>query len=155
MFIYTTSGRESSMPSLHIAGVPTSHHTNSCWDDRPSLKTATICYPKVGSDYMVTRGGGHDRRLVLSHAHSQSTNRLTHNTKSGELQTPHYYKPVQIDYFRGQAHKNVTVRFTSKPLLASVRILFYSCPGAEIVITGSKFAPWDLFELHRNFEAAR
>ena len=39
---------------------------------------------------------------------------MAHNSQSGELRTPHYCLPVQIDYLRGQAHWNVAITFKSK-----------------------------------------
>ena len=39
-------------------------------------------------------------------------------------------------------YQNVTIQFTSRrPMLASAKILFYSLPDAETMITGSEFRP--------------
>jgi hypothetical protein len=69
------------------------------WDDRRSLKTALIRHPNrfhlgVGSHYTVTRGRSRDR------AHPENkTDRTAWLTTpmASELQTPHYYKRVQIE----------------------------------------------------------
>jgi hypothetical protein len=72
------------------------------WDDRRSLTTAIIRHPNrfhlgVGSDYTVTRGGSQIRGSHATHRAQIRSHRLAHDSKSGELPTPHYYKPIQIE----------------------------------------------------------
>ena len=72
------------------------------WDASTFLENSNdsphLPHLEVGSDYTVTRGERGWFRAMPSGSYSINLSHyLSHNSKSGELRGPHYYKPVQIE----------------------------------------------------------